>query len=288
MRALRLCAVALIIVSVSAMATPAQARVPAGDVGPAAPAPKAAAPTGPALIRIDVASATVTPAAANSSVLTLTAAPAVSWMGEATTADGKSRLAVGHLSAKDLRGRWANLKLARQDSARATLTWNSTSDTPGFALVVLQRPRIDAAGHLAFPIDSAETLPAELTDVTLNIDRAGTAKKVRASKFPEYDTYQLTSTIKINTTVQSNYVAVFTIVSNGLNCYSMTLIQASPRESLPAGLNCGGVVFTNGVVTLNLPSPSTIGSLLFTTTMTPAGSAPFNFSSVVASWPLNG
>lgn len=290
MRALRLCAVALTIVSVAAIAAPAQARVPAGDVAPTAAAQKAAKPTGPALIRIDVASATVTSTSVNSSVLTLTAAPAVTWMGETTTAGGKKRLVVGNLKAKDLRGRWATLKLARQDSARATLTWNSESDSPGFALVDLQRPTIDAAGRIAFPIVSTVPLPADLTDVTVNIDRAGsTAKKGRATRqFPKYYTYQLTSTIKLNTTTQNNYEALFTIVPNGLNCYALTMTEPVPRQSLPAGLSCGGVVFTNGVVTLTLPMTSTNGSLLFTATMTPTGSAPFNFSSVVASWPLSG
>ena len=210
-------------------------------------------------------------------------------MGEKTTTGGKKRLTVGHLAAKDLGGRWATLKLARQDSARATLTWNSSSTAPGFALVALQRPSVDAAGRIAFPIVSTVPLPAALTDVTVNIDRAGTTKKARAtSKFPEYFTYQLTATIKANTTAYNGVQAAFTVVPNGVNCYSLTLLQSAPRQSLPAGLSCGGVVFTNGVVTMTIASNTTNASLLFTTTMTPTGSTPFNFSSVVSSWPQMG
>ena len=150
----------------------------------------------------------------------------------------------------------------------------------------LQRPRVDSAGQVTINLTSAEALPADLTDVTLNIDRA-IEKKARASKFPEHFAYQLTANLQANTTAYSGMTAGITLYS-GTNCYQLTLSQPAPQMTLPSGLSCGGIVFTNGLASLSIASQTKPASALFSSTMAPPGQSSFKFSSVISSWPLNG
>ena len=184
------------------------------------------APQGPALVRIDAPSATVVAKnpAAKSFTLTLNDPKKVRWMGEVKDSRGQQRLGYGELPASQLAASWKTLGNSA-NGVLATLTWNTRSADPGYALVRLRTPAVKSRQVAASADQSRDSMtatitalgpiPKSLTDVSLNVNRSA-GKQNRA---------YATTTFYVTNQIQNPVAQLFALCIEQLEGY-----KAPPRS----------------------------------------------------------
>lgn len=135
-----------------------------------APAQAEGIGSGRAVIRIDAPTATVTKVGKHAYRMVLPEGTTGQWMGERPNAQGKQITRVGDLTAGKLANRWTKFRYAKAP-VYTTLMWNSESADPGYALIMLDKPKMTDAG-VRFDFTSRAAIPTTLSDVSINISRA--------------------------------------------------------------------------------------------------------------------
>ena len=244
---------------------------------------KSTAPQGPSLVHIEAPKATVSQvnAATHGATLTLDTPDKVRWLGEAKNSNGLEVLTYGEQPASQLPGDWKPLGHTQNLGAMATLTWNTHSAAPHFALVKMETPRYSSHKHvMQAHITTQDAIPAHISDVSLNLHRAD-SKSNRG--FPTTSNFNFSATT-IAQTVQVNTATVQeSILSGPIYCYQAGLIQQAPVVTLPNGLTCGnGTTFVNGKFSMNVPTPNYTGQVIFNGTLISNGGQPMQFYGIVA------
>lgn len=233
---------------------------------------------GHGLVRLDSFWATSKTLADGTRELTFAKHASGQWMGEVGP---QQQLMVRDISVKRLVRASNRLGHKRQSGVPATLTWNTGSK---FTAIVVSNPKVTPKGHLRFRLSPGAQTPQRMKNVTLNLSRPAS---IGARTFPVTSTYALTSTGSVTTTNSFAYQANISLSDSGLRCYTLTLVQAAPVQSLPNNLICGSLTFTTGQFAMSLPVGSQNGSVLFTSNMLASGTS-FAFNAIVASWPQSG
>ncbi len=233
---------------------------------------------GTGLIRFDADWATVKTLPTGVTVLTLDKESSGQWMGEI---GGSLEPVVRNIDDRNLVKAWDMVGHPSDAGVESTLTWNSTQN---YQLVKLSAPSLTPRGHLRFVIEPGTDLPVRIEQVSVNITRAASLQN---RSFPVNQSFNLTATAVVQTTNSYQLMASLMFSNGGINCYSVTLNQASPWATLPANLACGSVTFASGSLTMTLPMSGAKGNVFFNTTMIVSGS-PFSFSGIIAQWSQSG
>gem|GEM_PF-1139486 len=234
---------------------------------------------GTGLIRMDGTWATVKTLPSGSTVLTLNKEASGQWMGEV----GQSRVpVVRDIKDKHLVDIWHKVGHASGVGVDATLTWGSAGN---FELVTVSDPSITPRGHLRFVVEADPELPARMENISVNITRSD-APKLRA--YPMSISFPLTANVDADTRLQFAYVAEVSLLNVGDNCYEYTLTQSAPYGVFPSTISCtDSLTFTSTTSTMLLPTPTAMGQVFFSSTMSASGS-PFVYSGVIAQWAETG
>ena len=231
------------------------------------------APQGPALVRIDAPSATVVAKnpAAKSFTLTLNDPKKVRWMGEVKNSRGQQSLGYGELPASQLAASWKTLGNSA-NGVLATLTWNTRSADPGYALVRLRTPAVKsrqmAAGAdqskdaMTATITTLAPIPKALTDVSLNVNRSAGKQNRAYATTTFYVTNEMTMvTTQVDAaTVQ---VKVFCGVEELLE--SFIFLMANPVPS--PDLSCADARIDIPWLSVTTTVPDQVGSVYVTGTL---------------------
>jgi hypothetical protein len=143
-----------------------------------------------------------------------------------------------------------------------------------------------AVGHGSrVGVESTCELAARMEQTSVNISRAGLPQD---RSFPVVQSFPLTATTSIQTANTYAFMASSMFSNAGVNCYSLTLVQTSPKSTLPNDLACGSVSFSTGSLTLTLPLPSGAKGNVFLNTRMVVSDSPFLFSGVIAQWSQSG
>ncbi|MGI9136152.1 MAG: hypothetical protein ACR2JS_03710 [Candidatus Nanopelagicales bacterium] len=254
-------------------------------VGLSSPSPAIAAEigTGRAIIRIDAPTATVSKNPNGSFTLTIPRGSKGQFLGERPDANGKERLRVGNVSAKQLSSKWKDFKYTSA-GAKATIAWDASKRSWKGANVSLSRPVVTSSG-VTFEFTSKRGLPASLKDVTVNLQRAP-QKKVRKTYDPE---------ATVNLAGNMNFFAGFYdagsvdvyLMDGTSHCWSYKFTEQGtatmPDES------CAGIPQWGGVTTWGPLPPGCDGcfddpsesQVSVKTNLQPSGEAAFTYSAVV-------
>ena len=253
-------------------------------VGMIAPSPATAAEigTGRAIIRIDAPTATVSKNPNGSFTLTVPSGSKGQFLGERPDANGKKRLRVGNVSAKQLSSKWKDFKYT-SSGVKATIAWDASKRSWKGANVRLSRPVVTSSG-VTFEFTSERGLPASLKDVTVNLQRAP-HKKVRKTYDPE---------ATVNLAGNMNFFAGFYdagsvdvyLMDGTSHCWSYKF-TAQGTATMPDE-SCAGIPQWGGVTTWGANPPTdgapfgTPGSQVkVQTNLQPSGEAAFTYSAVV-------
>ena len=245
---------------------------------------KSTTPSGPALVHLEASMASVSAKAANShvSTLTLNFPKKVHWFGEVKNAQGQDVLTHGEQPASQLPDDWKPLGHSQNLGAMATLTWNTHTTNPRYALVQMEKPAYNSHKQaIQARFTSQDAIPAHIADVSLNLHRAP-AKSNRG--FPTTSIFNFSATTFAQT-VQMNAATVQEAIINGATiCYQGVLIPQAPVATMPDGLTCGAVkTFINGTFSMNIPTSSRTGQAIFNGTLMSNGGQPFQYYGVIAS-----
>lgn len=268
-----------LLIPVTLIATPAMAHPSSAAVAKV----KSAMPQGPALVHLEASTASVSakPAGFQKLTLTLNSPKTVHWLGEVKNAQGQDIVTHGVQPASQLPADWKPLGHAQNLGAMATLTWNTHTTNPRYALVQMEKPSYNSRKQaIQARFTTQDAIPAQIADVSLNLHRAP-AKSNRG--FPATTLFNFTATT-LGQTVQTNTTMVQESIINGdMMCYQFGLIQQAPVATLPNNLNCGGdVIFINGKFSMNIPTPTMTGQVIFNGELVSNGGQPMPFYGVIA------
>lgn len=101
--------------------------------------------------------------------------------------------------------------------------------------------------------------------------------------------FMLDATSYVQVTIVSNYyTAQVNFYSAPTKVYSITLMQAAPLQSLPAGLRIGDFIIQEGIIQMQIPSAIQAGTVILNCTYTDLNvTQPTPLNAIVASWELN-
>ena len=238
--------------------------------------------TGRALIRIEAPTATVSKNADGSFTLKIPSGSKGQFLGERPDANGKNRIRVGNVSAKQLSSKWKDFKYT-SSGAKGTIAWDASKPSWQGVMVKLSRPVVTSNG-ITFKFISDQGLPASLKDVAVNLQRAP-SKSVRS-----YD-----PDATVNITGNLNFFAGFYdadkvdvhLMNGTKNCWSYTF-TSEMTETIPNG-SCAGIPQSDGSTTWNQKPPECSGCLPDPTdtqvsvqmTLQPSGEDAFTYQHVV-------
>ncbi len=259
-------------------------------MGLTSPSPVTAAEigTGRALIRIDAPTATVSKNPDGSFTLTIPSGSKGQFLGERPDANGKERLRVGNVSAKQLSSKWKDFKYT-SSGAKATIAWDASKRSWKGAIVKLSKPVVTSSG-VTFKFTSKRGLPASLKDVAVNLQRAP-QKSVRKSYNPE---------ATVNLAGNMNFFAGFYdagdvdvyLMDGTSHCWSYKFTEQEGVETLTATIpneSCAGIPQWGGTTTWGPLPPGCDGcfndpgysQVSVQTNLQPSGEAAFTYSAVV-------
>lgn len=262
-----------ILTSVTAAALVASAMVMSS-----APAQAEGIGSGRAVIRIDAPTATVTKVGKHAYRMVLPEGTTGQWMGERPDAQGKQITRVGDLTAGKLANRWTKFRYAKAP-VYTTLMWNSESAAPGYALIMLDKPKMTDAG-VRFDFTSRADIPRSMRDVTVNIARApGKGDSTRALGVQDA---VVTGTMVVWINAASAVAVVGRIFdSSGGSCWGGTDgILLSKSTSVGSG-TCAGIAYQNYTTSSNpygfsfAPPPSRV---LVSLNVTPPNQTAYHYS----------
>ena len=243
---------------------------------------KDSVPQGAALVRIEGPAAKVTSRGAGKYTLSLRDPEQIRWLGEVAKLNGKKVLSSGVRPASAIVTDWRELLLDKQPTATATLTWNTGSSQPGYALVELQKPKYSKQGGITAKFTSSDSIPARLADVSLNLHRAD-GKVTRA--FPSVSNFEVTATMDFQTTQPEATVAQVSILCGPIMAYRLTLMSQATQVKLPYDVNCGpesGEILAGSTFTMNPPSAVQNGNVVFAGLILPPNEGPIDSNLVIA------
>ena len=254
-------------------------------MGLTSPSPATAAEigTGRAIIRIDAPTATVSKNPDGSFTLTIPSGSKGQFLGERPDSNGKERLRVGNVSAKQLSSKWKDFKYT-SSGAKATIAWDASKRSWKGAIVKLFKPVVTSSG-VTFKFTSKRGLPASLKDVAVNLQRAP-QKSVRK-------TYEVEATVNIAGNM--NFFAGFYdagsvdvyLMDGTSHCWSYKFTEETtatmPDES------CAGIPQWGGSTRWGSLPPGCDGcfdepgvtQVSVQTNLQPSGEAAFTYSAVV-------
>ncbi|MGI9197534.1 MAG: hypothetical protein ACR2KE_08760 [Candidatus Nanopelagicales bacterium] len=253
--------------------------------------------SGRAVIHIDAPTATVTKVGKNSYRMVLPPGSSGQWMGERTDARGKERTLVGDLNAKKLSNKWGKFRYTSA-GVPATLAWGG-NDGFSAALVQLSQPTLTDAG-VRFDFTSRSTIPASLTDVSINLQRAPEKSRVRST---DAHNVNITGDLWIGGNVESSAQVDTRIynASNNNTCWTGSGAKVindsmSPEQTVTAN-TCASIAYDNRyAATSDYPAygvkavfpipgkPNSSGSLTYLLTITPSGQAPYTYTQQLMTW----
>lgn len=253
-------------------------------MGLTSPSPVTAAEigTGRALIRIEAPTATVSKNPDGSFTLTIPSGSKGQFLGERPDANGKEKLRVGNVSAKQLSSKWKDFKYT-SSGAKATIAWDASKRSWKGAIVKLSKPVVTPSG-ITFKFTSKRGLPASLKDVAVNLQRAP-SKSVR--------TYSPDATVNIAGNM--NFSAGFYddgkvdvhLMDGTSHCWSYTF-TGFKTETIP-NESCAGIPQWDGSTTWkNSPAecsgcfpPAGQSQVGVKTTLQPSGEEAFTYQQEV-------
>lgn len=256
-----------------AVVSPAQAADKGAGIG-----------KGRALIHIDAPIATVTKTGKHSYRMVLPPESTGQWMGERTSAQGKTLTRVGDLTAKQLSNKWTKFRYS-DATVPSTLAW-AGDERLEMELVQLSRPKLTDAG-VRFDFTSRGAIPAMLTDVSINIQRApkGRSTRVTTTDFQvsgnvyvdgKFDKTTLTTRMYTKSTGKScwgsnNYTNTAYVSLSG-TCDGVNYVNSQPATSGSSAYGMKAYFTSKG------------GTLYYCLLVTPLGQAQFTFNHGVMSW----
>lgn len=156
-------------------------------------------------------------------------------MGE--TAD--RTLAIGRFTPGRLAERWRSLGHRRSSPVLATVTWRAEDGSTSAVLTTVSDPRRRSDGRLAFTVESAATLPRDMSRYSVNIRRA--APQARA--YPVEGTpFNITSTVYMVAQADRADAASGRIYSGDTTCWSYAHSLTS-NQMLTFKATCGSASF---------------------------------------------
>ena len=247
-----------------------------------APAQAIERPVGRALIRIDAPSATTSKVSNGQYVMTLPKESAGQWLAERPNARGKTKVAVGNITAEQVAKRWSAFQYSGS-GVFATLVWTSNSEKR-VAPVRLSQPTVTEGG-ISITVASGIALPETMTDLSINVRRAP-GVKMRA--FPKTSEVEITSNLYFSSQVPSHKSATTTLHDgSGKSCWTRTFQSGAMDWDQISRVNCGGVN-TYGDVRVHFANDKLLGDLFFEGTLTPAGQASFHWDDYLLRWTTSG
>lgn len=238
--------------------------------------------TGRALIRIEAPTATVVKNPDGSFTLKIPSSSKGQFLGERPDANGKKRIRVGNVSAKELSSKWKDFKYT-SSGAKATIAWDASKPSWKGVSVKLSKPVVTSSG-ITFKFMSDRGLPASLKDVAVNLQRAP-SKSVR--------TYDPDATVNI--VGNMNFFAGFYddgkvdvhLMDGTSHCWSYTFTDEK-TETIP-NESCAGIPQWDGSTTWGYGAPECSGcfddpadtQVKVQTTVGPSGEAAFTYQHVV-------
>ena len=255
----------------------ASAFVASAMVMSSAPAQAEGVGSGRAVIRIDAPTATVTKVGKHAYRMVLPEGTTGQWMGERPNAQGKQITRVGDLTAGKLANRWTKFRYAKAP-VYTTLMWNSESADPGYALVMLDKPKKTDAG-VRFDFTSRADIPRSMSDVSINIARApGKGESTRALGVQDA---VVTGTMVVWINAASAVEVLGRIFdSSGGNCWGDSDGNVLSKASSVGSGTCAGIKYQNYTTSSNpygfsfSPPPRVLVSL----NVTPPNQATYHHS----------
>lgn len=256
-------------------------------MGLASPVPASAAEigTGPALIRIDATKGTVSKNSDGSFTLKIPSNSKGQYLGERVSAQGKERIRVGNVSARQLSSQWKDFQYGSA-GAKATIAWNSNAEAWSGVPVRVYKPSITTSG-ISFKFTSDRGIPAKLKDVSVNLQRAP-IKQTRTSYDPQ---------AKVDLTGDLYFFAGFYnednvdthVMDNDSNCWSYKFTSFK-TETISNG-KCAGVEYSDGSTTWGDVPPECSGcfppsgqsQVSLKITLQPSGQDSFTYQNVIIS-----
>ena len=266
-------ALALTATASLAVVSPAQAEDKGAGIG-----------KGRALIHIDAPTATVTKTGKHSYRMVLPPESTGQWMGERTTEQGKTLTRVGDLTAQQLSNKWTKFRYS-DATVPSTLAW-AGDEVLEMELVQLSRPKLTDAG-VRFDFTSRADIPAALTDVSINIQRAPKGRSTRATTTD----FQISGNVYVDGKFDKTTLTTRLYTkSTGKSCWGPNTYTATAYVSL-SGM-CDGVAYVNQQpASKNTPAygvkplfKSVGGSLYYCLLVTPPGQPQFTFVQSVMDW----
>jgi len=230
-------------VSRSSLALVAAVGITTSGLAIAAPAQAASTGigTGRAVVHVDAPTATVTKQADGSYLLAMPQGTTGQWMGERKNASGKSIVRVGTLTGEKLAANWSNLKYT--SAAPGALFWDETSGNHQAAAVKVSRPKTTSTG-VTFTLTSKTELPATMSDVSINLERAPSHKSVRSSSAQQVN---ITSDLWWSAQNNSSYAAVRIYNSTNNNtCWSKSVNASGPLNASVGSNRCDDIAYSDG------------------------------------------
>ncbi|MGI9197227.1 MAG: hypothetical protein ACR2KE_07155 [Candidatus Nanopelagicales bacterium] len=254
------------------------ALVASAVVMSSAPAEAEGVGSGRAVIRIDAPTATVTKVGKHAYRMVLPEGATGQWMGERPDARGRQVTRVGDLTAGKLANRWTKFRYAKAP-VYTTLMWNSESADPGYALIMLDKPKMTDAG-VRFDFTSRAAIPTTMSDVSINISRApGKGDSMRVLGV-QYTVVTGTMVVWINA---ANPVAPLGRIydKSGGNCWGGSDGYLLTNSTSVGSGTCAGIAYQDYITSSNpygfsfTPPPSRV---LVSLNVTPPNQASYHYS----------
>lgn len=259
----------------------ASALVASAMVMSSAPAQAEGIGSGRAVIRIDAPTATVTKVGKHAYRMVLPEGTTGQWMGERPNARGKQITRVGDLTAGKLANRWTKFRYAKAP-VYTTLMWNSESADPGYALIMLDKPKVTDEG-VRFDFTSRADIPLSMSDVTINIARA----PLDAGSTRAYGVQDAVVSGWMVVWINSGspklaYGRIFDSSGSGVNCWGGANGNMLVSGNMSVGSStCAGIAYEDYVTSsgpYGVQVKFTPSSALFSLNVTPPNAATFHYS----------
>ncbi|MGI9197550.1 MAG: hypothetical protein ACR2KE_08845 [Candidatus Nanopelagicales bacterium] len=243
---------------------------------------------GRAIIRIDSPAATVVKRSDGSYRLVLPQGASGQWLGERTSASGKTTVRVGDVTAEKLSKRWSRFRYTSSGTL-ATLTWNSSTQSTSGVLIRMDQPKIVSNGvSIRFKAISGQAIPRQLKDASLNIRRA--AKSVRTDYPPMNLSADLWYSVDVDDPSSKATGRIYN-ETNDNTCWSKSMTASTTDTSaftkqIPSN-TCDNIAYYDGVATTlfpNINGDGNGGESWLDIWLTPPQEASFEWNQLVASW----